>query len=123
MHFRKGVCDKAYFDSLTAEKLVTKFSKGFPKRAWVKIRPRNEVLDTTVYSYAALKILNPNFERIGERLKTNGIKSRLEAIKAELNGQTSQSQTESKEDLVVKMRKKRRSRISANSNYAKAWRG
>lgn len=123
MHFRKGVCDKAYFDSLTAEKLVTKFSKGFPKRTWVKIRPRNEVLDTTVYSYAALKILNPNFERIGERLKTNGIKSRLEAIKAELNGQTSQPQTESKEDLVVKMRKKRRSRISANSNYAKAWRG
>ena len=123
MHFRHDVCDRTFFDSLTAEKLVTKFSKGFPKRSWVKIRPRNEVLDTSVYSYAALKILNPNFERVGDRLKTTNIKTKLEALRAKLNADTQSGSEQPKENYAVTMHKKHRVKISTNSNYAKAWRG
>ena len=123
MHFKQEVCDRVFFDSLTAEKLVTKFSKGFPKRSWVKIRPRNEVLDTSVYSYAALKIKNPNFERIGERLKATNIRTKLEALKAKLNGEAQKASEAPKDNYAVTMHKKRRAKISTNSNYAKAWRG
>lgn len=123
MHFKQETCDRVFFDSLTAEKLVTKFSKGFPKRSWVKIRPRNEVLDTSVYSYAALKIKNPNFEKIGERLKTNNIKAKLEALKLKLNAESLTPSEKPKEEYAVALHKKRRAKINSNSNYAKAWRG
>lgn len=43
-----------YFDQLTAEQLVTKYHKGFPKREWVKRKPRNEAFDCRVYVYSAL---------------------------------------------------------------------
>ncbi|MEG3437689.1 phage terminase large subunit family protein [Pannus brasiliensis CCIBt3594] len=52
LHFYQGVEDE-YFQQLCAEKVVTKFLKGYPKREWVKIRPRNEALDCLVYAYAA----------------------------------------------------------------------
>lgn len=45
-----------YFNQLTAEKAVTKYSKGFAKREWIKIRDRNEALDMFVYAIAALNI-------------------------------------------------------------------
>lgn len=59
--------DPEYFDQMTAERLVTKFYKGFPRKEWVKARDRNEVLDCRVYSYAALKILNPVWSSIERR--------------------------------------------------------
>jgi len=51
---------------LTAEKLQTRYVKGFPVSEWVKTRPRNEVLDLSVYSYAAairagLAMLQPDY--------------------------------------------------------------
>lgn len=55
-----------YFKQLTAEIATTKYSRGFPHRVWIKTRPRNEVLDATIYSMAALAILNPNFDKIAE---------------------------------------------------------
>ena len=55
-HFYIGL-DEDFFQQLTAEKLTTRFVKGFPVQEWIKIGPRNEGLDCTVYSYAAaLKI-------------------------------------------------------------------
>jgi phage terminase large subunit GpA-like protein len=42
-----------YFKQLTAEQLVTKIVKGYPKREWQKTRDRNEVLDCRVYARAA----------------------------------------------------------------------
>lgn len=57
-----------YFQQLTAEKLVTRYVKGFPVREWHKLRPRNEALDCRVYALAALKILNPSMRRAGARL-------------------------------------------------------
>jgi phage terminase large subunit GpA-like protein len=40
---------------LTAEKIVTRFVKGYPVREWHNVRgnKRNEALDNFVYAYAA----------------------------------------------------------------------
>ena len=66
-----------YFDMLTAEHCVTRFHKGIPRREWVmkKNKKRNEALDIFGYNFAALKILNPNFEGIIKNLenKAQGI--------------------------------------------------
>ena len=63
--------DPEWFNQLTAEKLVTRYVKGFPVREWHKTRPRNEALDCRQYALAALKIANPSFRRAQERL--NGV--------------------------------------------------
>jgi phage terminase large subunit GpA-like protein len=67
MHFSKK-CDEEYFRQLTAEKQVTKFSRGFPTKVWVKIRSRNEALDCEVYSLASYRILNPNMNVLERKL-------------------------------------------------------
>ena len=53
-----------YFAQLTAEKLLTKYLRGFAVREWHKTRDRNEAFDCRVYALAALKILNPNIARL-----------------------------------------------------------
>jgi phage terminase large subunit GpA-like protein len=67
MHFPLSRSDE-YFRQLTAEKLVTRYHKGFARREWVKIRPRNEALDVRVYAMAALGILNLNINAIADRV-------------------------------------------------------
>jgi phage terminase large subunit GpA-like protein len=58
-----------YFKQLTAEKLVTRFVRGFPVREWHKPeKARNEVLDTSVYAFAALRIMNPSMKALAKRL-------------------------------------------------------
>jgi phage terminase large subunit GpA-like protein len=52
LHFFIGL-EAEYFEQLTAEKLTTKFLRGFPKQEWIKTRARNEALDCVVYAYAA----------------------------------------------------------------------
>ncbi len=70
----KGYChfpnhyDVEYFKQLTAETLRTRYRKGHPVREWHKTRPRNEALDARVYSLSALKIINPNLEKLTARL-------------------------------------------------------
>ena len=59
-HFPIDARDPEYFAQLTAERLVTRWIKGFPFREWHASRPRNEALDCRVYAYAALKIEKPN---------------------------------------------------------------
>jgi phage terminase large subunit GpA-like protein len=59
--------DDEYFDQLTAEKLVRRYSKGRPVIEWVKTRPRNEALDCRVYAYAALLLSGVDLEREAER--------------------------------------------------------
>ena len=67
MHFPLSRSDE-YFRQLTAEKLVTRYHKGFARREWVKIRPRNEALDVRVYAMAALGILNLNVNALADRV-------------------------------------------------------
>jgi phage terminase large subunit GpA-like protein len=60
--------EEEWFHQLTAEKLMTRYVKGFPVREWHKTRPRNEALDCRGYALAALKILNPSFKQAEFRL-------------------------------------------------------
>ena len=57
-HFPQGRPEE-YFESLTAERLLTRYIKGFPIREWHKVRERNEALDCRVYAHAALLLAEP----------------------------------------------------------------
>lgn len=72
-HFPEGR-NEEFFRMLTAEKKMTKYFKGRPRREWVKIRSRNEALDCRVYATAALAILNLNLETVYKRAQ-NGLLS------------------------------------------------
>ncbi len=75
LHFCADL-DEEYFKQLTAEKRVTKFVRGRKSLIWKQIRPRNEALDTLVYNFAAIYILNPNFDSIEEKILAQQIKPR-----------------------------------------------
>lgn len=62
--------DQEWYQQLTAEKLVTRYVKGFSVREWHKTRTRNEALDCRCYAMAALKIANPSLRRAADRLQT-----------------------------------------------------
>lgn len=55
-----------YFKGLTSEVRVIAYKSGVAKMKWIKKpgQPRNEPLDCRVYGYAAMKILNVNFEKL-----------------------------------------------------------
>jgi phage terminase large subunit GpA-like protein len=65
MHFPKLVeVDGEYFKQLTAEKQVTRYTRGFPKKQWIKVRARNEALDCEAYAMAALVSLNADLAKL-----------------------------------------------------------
>jgi phage terminase large subunit GpA-like protein len=71
MHFPNGYgYGLEYFQGLTAERLVTEYLRGFPRRVWKKIpdNARNEPLDIRVCCLAARDILNPNFHALAKNL-------------------------------------------------------
>tara|TARA_A100001201_G_scaffold143688_1_gene146725 strand:- start:3309 stop:5129 length:1821 start_codon:yes stop_codon:yes gene_type:complete len=70
LHFCSDL-DEEYFKQLTAEKRVTKFVRGRKTLVWKQVRPRNEALDTLVYNFAAIYILNPNFDSIEQKILVN----------------------------------------------------
>jgi len=53
LHFPDSY-DECWFEQLTAEKIVTKYHRGFARRQWVKVRARNEALDVRVENVVAL---------------------------------------------------------------------
>jgi len=116
--------DSDWFHQLTAEKLITRYVKGFPVREWHKTRPRNEALDCRVYAYAALKIANPSFRRAAERLgnvleaRKNDALARLpEPEKPKENPQEEKPPTVS--ETVRKI--KRSSTLKKRGNWATNW--
>lgn len=56
VHFPMAA-DEEFFSQLTAERAITRYERGIPKRVYEKTRPRNEALDCTVYALAALASL------------------------------------------------------------------
>jgi phage terminase large subunit GpA-like protein len=69
MHFADNLNDE-YFRQLTAEKIVTRFHRGFKKRVFEKVRPRNEALDCMVYALAAYGILGVNVNALADKLES-----------------------------------------------------
>lgn len=70
IHFPATV-DEEYFRQLTSEKRVVKYVKGVKKFQWVKKNTNNEALDTMVYAFAAVYILQPNYLRLKELINKN----------------------------------------------------
>lgn len=62
--------DEEFAAQLTSERLVTKWHKGIPRQIWQLTRPRNDCLDCVVYGLAALRLVHPNLELLGQRILT-----------------------------------------------------
>ena len=73
--------DEEYFKQLTAEKQITKFTRGFPSKVWVKTRARNEALDAEMYSLAALATLNANLDSLSARIEAQASEMREKPAK------------------------------------------
>jgi phage terminase large subunit GpA-like protein len=69
IHFSVDL-DEEYFFQLTAEKMVTKYRRGFPIMEFVKTRERNEALDCLAYAYAALDNLNVKLAALASKRAT-----------------------------------------------------
>ena len=67
-HFPVGREDE-YFKQLAAEKIATRYHKGFAKREFVKTRTRNEALDVRVYAMSALSLLNVNLTSLAKTME------------------------------------------------------
>lgn len=63
--------DNEYFLQLTAEKIVTRYQKGFQRREYQKIRRRNEALDCMVYAYAAYVLIGVNINALADKIVYN----------------------------------------------------
>jgi phage terminase large subunit GpA-like protein len=81
-HFPKAR-NSEYFEQLTAEKLVTKYTKGFKRQEYIKIRSRNEALDVRVYGTAALDLLNVDLVAQRKAMESRWRKATEEREKAE----------------------------------------
>lgn len=68
VHF-SDILSEEWFRQLTAEKITTKFYRGYKKRIFQKIRPRNEALDCMVYAIAAYAIIGLNVNNLADRLE------------------------------------------------------
>jgi phage terminase large subunit GpA-like protein len=104
--------DPQHLDQFLNERIVTRFVKGRPVRAWVRSGP-NEQIDLWVYALAALHSLGPNvFRRLGIIVRTleAQAKARSEAAEATpLVPQAAGEQVE-EEPAARRPKKKRRSR-------------
>jgi len=59
-----------YFQQLTAEEKRTKWLHNRPVKYWfLQKGKRNEALDCRVYSFAALRFIKVNFDKVKERLE------------------------------------------------------
>lgn len=63
--------DLAFFNGLLSERLEVKTEKGRTRYAWVKIpgHERNEALDCRNYAYAALRVLDPDFDAVERKIR------------------------------------------------------
>lgn len=63
IHFSQDLSAE-FYEQLTAEKLVTRYVRGFPIKEWTKKSgQRNEALDLAVYAYAALQRVMSRYNR------------------------------------------------------------
>ena len=82
--------DTEYFLQLLSERrVVTKAVRGTPKVEWIKSRRRNEAFDARCYSYAALEILNVNWDFIEETKKMNKPENKRKTLKPKREYNTS----------------------------------
>jgi phage terminase large subunit GpA-like protein len=73
-----------WFRQLVAEKLMTRYVKGFAVREWQKSNGvRNEALDCRVYAFAALVMQPPQFDKLALKMKRSTQTIQIEKAKPE----------------------------------------
>lgn len=77
--------DDEYFRGLTAEKIVTKYEKGFKRRIFQKVYKRNEPLDCMVYAYACYVILGINVNTLVDKMTVTAGKTPIPEEKPKEN--------------------------------------
>lgn len=124
-HFPDGeIYDERYFAGLTSEKVVTKYSKGFPVRQWTPKSKnlRNEPLDCRVYALSALVGLNANMKKLAARLKA---RSESEALAGTAETEPPAAPPEIKlnepEPEPKKVRRLRRRRPRRGKGFVGGW--
>jgi phage terminase large subunit GpA-like protein len=106
-HFPQNA-EEEYFEQLTAEKCITSFVNGNPKRQWVTIRNRNEALDCLVYAYAAAVLAGI------ARINWDKLESQLFPVQEKEIPQESQ-------DLSQKPLPQKKERSRRGSGFVKGW--
>ena len=102
--------EEEYFRQLASEKRVTRFFRGQRRLEWRQTYKRNEALDTFVYALAAVYILQPNFDR----------------IKNKLNHIPNDDEIEDpgrKQRQNLERQRKSKARYRRNTDYANSWKG
>lgn len=76
--------NRSYFKGLISEKKVPRKRQGQIKLVWEKISDNkaNEPIDLRNYAYAALKLIDPNYEKLEKRLKEGKIPAKNTQEKA-----------------------------------------
>ncbi len=98
--------DDGYFQQLTAEKQVTRYSKGYPVLEWVKTGPHNEALDCEVYAYAAAiraGLQRINFDEVEQQMHVH-VNSSTSMIQNSSNQPQQQQTSKSKTPVVARSR-------------------
>ena len=78
IHFAQHLPDE-FFAQITAERMTKKMTRGYTRRYYVKLRNRNEALDCYVYAYAAMVLVNPDFEGLRRKRSSSSMHALQEA--------------------------------------------
>lgn len=117
-HFPKNR-EPEYFRQLTAEKMVTRFVKGFPRREWQKESGRrNEALDCRVYAFAAFVMASPRMDKIAFKV----IKSKEAPLQVSQENQILKPAQEKIDPIPQSEASKKPSRPKRRNNWINAWR-
>jgi phage terminase large subunit GpA-like protein len=109
MHFSDKLNDE-YFKQLTAEKVVTRYQRGFKKRVFEKTRQRNEALDCMVYALAAYTIIGINVNSYADRMKK------------QLETEEKTNNSPEKNDTITDRLVSSRRRTPQKAGFANSWR-
>lgn len=119
-HFPKGR-EPEYFRQLTAEKLVTRFVKGFPRREWQKESGRrNEAIDCRVYAFAAFVMASPRMDKIAFKIIKS--KETPNKIQVEPESQGDKPAQEKIDPIPQSEVSKKPSRPKRRNNWINKWR-
>lgn len=70
-----------YFKGLVSEVYIEETTKRGTSRYWKKIYKRNEPLDIRNYNQAAIKLFNPSFEMLREKISSGSVRIKKKSIK------------------------------------------
>lgn len=100
VHFRVHECfPREWYEQLVGEKLNSRKRRGRVVRTWDQVHARVEALDIRNYAYAVMKLYNPNWDQLEQRIAAAAGGPRAQTPRDQL-----------KESALVSRARRRRSR-------------